>query len=198
MGTNYTNQNKKVHISTWGIAERILYMREGTQARVGRLHEVFSPSPNRPKYRWRETYCMASKLSRSESPGLLSAATPKRSRAFHCCWQRRGNLPSHCGYLSTYPQYLPVPWNRCSGPRWDLSRLPSIESHQWYFKHLLQMYKTKQTSWALVSKRTIPTDRPPLVDETFVDRGVSRGQRGGSPTVVYLSFLDRSRYFSFK
>jgi hypothetical protein len=33
---------------------------------------------------------------------------------------------------------------------------------------------------------------------TFVDRGVSRGQRGGSPTVVNLSFLDRSRYFSFK
>jgi hypothetical protein len=27
---------------------------------------------------------------------------------------------------------------------------------------------------------------------TFVDRGVSRGQRGGSPTVVNLSFLDRS------
>jgi hypothetical protein len=33
---------------------------------------------------------------------------------------------------------------------------------------------------------------------SFVDRGVSRGQRGGSPTVVNLSFLDRSRYFSFK
>jgi hypothetical protein len=33
---------------------------------------------------------------------------------------------------------------------------------------------------------------------TFVDRGVSHGQRGGSPTVVNLSFLDRSRYFSFK
>jgi hypothetical protein len=33
---------------------------------------------------------------------------------------------------------------------------------------------------------------------TFVDRGVSRGQRGGSPTIVNLSFLDRSRYFSFK
>jgi hypothetical protein len=30
---------------------------------------------------------------------------------------------------------------------------------------------------------------------TFVDRGVSRGQHGGSPTVVNLSFLDRSRYF---
>jgi hypothetical protein len=26
---------------------------------------------------------------------------------------------------------------------------------------------------------------------TFVERGVSRGQRGGSPTVVNLSFLDR-------
>jgi hypothetical protein len=27
---------------------------------------------------------------------------------------------------------------------------------------------------------------------TFADRGVSRGQRGGSSTVVNLSFLDRS------
>jgi hypothetical protein len=33
---------------------------------------------------------------------------------------------------------------------------------------------------------------------TSVDTWVSRGQRGGSPTVVNLSFLDRSRYFSFK
>jgi hypothetical protein len=30
---------------------------------------------------------------------------------------------------------------------------------------------------------------------TFVDRGVSRGQRGGSPTVVDLGFLDRRRCF---
>jgi hypothetical protein len=29
---------------------------------------------------------------------------------------------------------------------------------------------------------------------TFVDRRVSRGQRGGSPTVVNLRFVDRSRY----
>jgi hypothetical protein len=46
----------------------------------------------------------------------------------------------------------------------------------------------KLTPWPLVRERTIPTDRPPLVGEilvsTFVDRGVSRGQRGGSPTVV--------------
>jgi hypothetical protein len=32
----------------------------------------------------------------------------------------------------------------------------------------------------------------------FADRGVSRGQRGGSPTAVNLSFLDRSRYFLFQ
>jgi hypothetical protein len=32
----------------------------------------------------------------------------------------------------------------------------------------------------------------------FVDRRVSRGQCGGSLTVVNLSFLDRSHYFSFK
>jgi hypothetical protein len=33
---------------------------------------------------------------------------------------------------------------------------------------------------------------------TFADRGVSRGQRGGSTTAVNLSFLDLGRYFYFK
>jgi hypothetical protein len=33
---------------------------------------------------------------------------------------------------------------------------------------------------------------------TFADRGVSRGQRGRTPTDVHISFLDPSRYFSFK
>jgi hypothetical protein len=62
--------------------------------------------------------------------------------------------------------------------------------------------ENKQIPWPLVRERTIPTERPPLLDEilvpTFVDRGLSRVQRGGSPTVVNLSFLDQSRYFSFK
>jgi hypothetical protein len=31
---------------------------------------------------------------------------------------------------------------------------------------------------------------------TFVVRGVTRGQRGGSPAVVNLSFLGQNRYFS--
>jgi hypothetical protein len=47
------------------------------------------------------------------------------------------------------------------------------------------------TNWAAATGRRI------LV-LTFVDRRVSRGQRGGSPTAVNLSFLDRSRYFSLK
>jgi hypothetical protein len=33
---------------------------------------------------------------------------------------------------------------------------------------------------------------------TFTERGLSRSQRGESPTVVNLSFLGRSRYFSIK
>jgi hypothetical protein len=51
--------------------------------------------------------------------------------------------------------------------------------------------RANYTDWATA------TCRRNLVS-TFVDRGVSRGQRGGSPAVVNLSFLDRSRYFSFK
>jgi hypothetical protein len=60
--------------------------------------------------------------------------------------------------------------------------------------------KQKKTPWPLVRELTIPAERPPLVDvvSTFVDRVVSRGQRGGSRTVVNLSFLDRSRYISVK
>jgi hypothetical protein len=48
----------------------------------------------------------------------------------------------------------------------------------------------------------MPTERLPFVGEilvpTFADRGMLRGQRGESPTVANISFLDRSRYFSFK
>jgi hypothetical protein len=47
------------------------------------------------------------------------------------------------------------------------------------------------TDWAAATCRR-------NVMPTSVDRGVSRGQRGGSPKVVNLSFLHRSRYFSFK
>jgi hypothetical protein len=45
--------------------------------------------------------------------------------------------------------------------------------------------------------RATATGRRILVP-SFVDRRVSRGQRGGSPTAVNLGFLDRSRYFYFQ
>jgi hypothetical protein len=52
----------------------------------------------------------------------------------------------------------------------------------------------KITPWPLVRKRTRPTEPPPLVGEIwcqiFADRGVSRGQCGGTPTAVtYHCFL---------
>jgi hypothetical protein len=50
----------------------------------------------------------------------------------------------------------------------------------------------KQTPWPLVRKWTIPTDDSHVLEKflvpTFADRGVSRGQRGLSPTVVNLIF----------
>jgi hypothetical protein len=53
----------------------------------------------------------------------------------------------------------------------------------------------KQTNSVALSPRANYTDRTTAtcrrnLVSTFVDRGVSRGQRGGSPTVVNLSFLD--------
>jgi hypothetical protein len=61
---------------------------------------------------------------------------------------------------------------------------------------------TKQTNSVAFSPQANYTDWATatcqrIVVPTFVDRGVSRGMRGGSPTVAKLSFLDRSHYFSF-
>jgi hypothetical protein len=62
---------------------------------------------------------------------------------------------------------------------------------------------TKQTNSVALSLQANYTDwvtatsRRNLVS-SFVDRGVWRGQRGGSPTVINLSFLVWSHYFSFK
>jgi hypothetical protein len=60
----------------------------------------------------------------------------------------------------------------------------------------------KQTPWPLVRKRTIPTERPPLVGEIQCQilwmEGCRLVSSGGSLTAVNLSFLDRSRHFSFK
>jgi hypothetical protein len=56
-------------------------------------------------------------------------------------------------------------------------------------------FLNKQTPWPLVRKRIIPTEQPQLTRilvPTLLGRGVSRGQRGGSSTVVNLSFIDQA------
>jgi hypothetical protein len=80
-----------------------------------------------------------------------------------------------------------------------------LSTHIHIIIHLgsIKFQPQQQTNSVALSLRANYTDwatatcRRNLVS-TFVDSGVSRGQRGGSPMVVNLSFLDRSRYFSFK
>jgi hypothetical protein len=59
---------------------------------------------------------------------------------------------------------------------------------------------TKLNSVALVRKRTIPTERPPLVGEVsanFADRGC-RIVSATDPHGRIIGFLDRSRYYFFQ
>jgi hypothetical protein len=65
----------------------------------------------------------------------------------------------------------------------------------------IHLYLKKKTPWLLVLKRTIPTERPPLVGEVSANflwiEGVTwSAQR--ITTAVNLSFRDRSRYFSIQ
>jgi hypothetical protein len=76
---------------------------------------------------------------------------------------------------------------------WLLSSRSSVSC---FFSPLLEFIKKNSVA---LSPRANYTDwatatcRRNLVP-TFVDRGVSPGQRGGSPTVVNLSFLDRLEF----
>jgi hypothetical protein len=79
------------------------------------------------------------------------------------------------------------------------STLKMVSTYSWETSVVLHRNtkNNKQTNSVALSPRATATCRQNLVP-TFVDRGVSRGQRGKSPTVVNLSFLDRNRHFSFK
>jgi hypothetical protein len=76
-------------------------------------------------------------------------------------------------------------------------------TNRMYVIRIVSYKKNKQTNSMSLSLQVNYTDwatdtfRRNLA-QTFVDRGVSRGQRGASLMVVNLSFLDRSRYSSFK
>jgi hypothetical protein len=54
-------------------------------------------------------------------------------------------------------------------------RDPSTMTEGWGSIFLQSVYLKTKTPWSLVRERTIPTERPPLVEEilvsTFVDRG---------------------------
>jgi hypothetical protein len=71
-----------------------------------------------------------------------------------------------------------------------------LSLNSWRMILLIWHFKQQQKNSVALSPQVNYTDwatatcRLNLVP-TFVDRGVSRGQRGGSPTVVNLSFLDR-------
>jgi hypothetical protein len=59
----------------------------------------------------------------------------------------------------------------------------------------------KLNSVALVSERTIPTERPPLVDEVSANFLLIEGVAWSAqriPPAVSLGFLGRSRYFFFQ
>jgi hypothetical protein len=68
---------------------------------------------------------------------------------------------------------------------------------------LFQQQTNKQTNSVALSPQANYTDWVTATCQrnlvpTFMDRGVSRGQRGRSPTIVNLSYLDQNHYFSFK
>jgi hypothetical protein len=65
--------------------------------------------------------------------------------------------------------------------------------HRWHYSLDSVDYspQVNYTDWANANGRRI------LVP-TFVDRRLSRGQRGGKPTAVNVSFIDWSYYFFFR
>jgi hypothetical protein len=87
--------------------------------------------------------------------------------------------------------------------KWLNGFINSLKLHWSSFGELRRFVKLNKTNSMALIPQANSTDwatatcRRNLMP-TFVDRRVSRGQRGGSPKVVNLSFLDRSRYFSFK
>jgi hypothetical protein len=96
-------------------------------------------------------------------------------------WCRKPKIPDHIATRtpnprSSSPQLFPIP-----------TELPPYGKLNSVAFSLQANYTdwAKATGWRIL----VPT---------FTDRGVSRGQRGGNPTVVNLSFLDQSPYFFFQ
>jgi hypothetical protein len=113
--------------------------------------------------------------------------------------------PAGSSLISTEPPTFGRQIPPTAYPRilWMFCCLSSFRDNQEWLLNVIQ-----QSAVGLQKKTNFVTLSPPAnytawatancrwnLVPTFVDRGMSRGQRGESPTVVNLSFLDRSRYF---
>jgi hypothetical protein len=82
------------------------------------------------------------------------------------------------------------PWNwpcNTAHVKWKSRRQPrSVAVAPWQTISVAFSPLANYTDWSTATclRNLVPT---------FTDRGLSRGQRGGSPTAVNFSFLDRSR-----
>jgi hypothetical protein len=68
---------------------------------------------------------------------------------------------------------------------------------------IIEFFESNQTNSVAFSPQANYTDWATaaawqILVPTFADRGVSRVQRGGTPTAVNLGFVDRRRYFFSK
>jgi hypothetical protein len=115
---------------------------------------------------------------------------PARSR-----WA--GGERSSCFILDSHTPGLPLKWklHRCWSFHCGINIL--YLKCTLFLRFALSYKSTNSVAFSLQANYTdwaTATCQRNLVP-TFVDRGVSRGQHGGSPTVVSLSFLDRNWYF---
>jgi hypothetical protein len=132
---------------------------------------------------------------------FCSAAFQTKWPAIYLCVLSR----ELCIHSSWGPRELQHDHDKLQGSRRILKQWPNMGETQKYvtIANIVIVPHKQTTNSVALSQRANYTDwatatcRRNLVP-TFADRGVSRGQRGGSPTVVNLSFLDRSCYFSFK
>jgi hypothetical protein len=109
--------------------------------------------------------------------------------------------------LNTYREWLQLARGLVVGVIEHLQKVTTCKCNTITNSYLALQYNTfllmGKTNSVALSPQANYTDwatatcRQNLVP-TFVDRWMSRGQSGGSPTIVNLSFLDRRRYFSFK
>jgi hypothetical protein len=98
-------------------------------------------------------------------------------------WEARVHaIVCHALHRDSKTKIFQTEWNYTLSVSYEWLRTPS---------------KTKQTNSMALSLQANYTDWVTAtcwrnLVPTFVDRGVSRGQRGGSPKVINLSFLDRT------